>query len=239
MTKDFKIIDSHAHLKGQVVAKRKEASDPIENIIEKMNHLGIEKTCLQGLSSGDNELMPRAVGKYPSRLVPFAYIDPQSSSGTEGLDKIYGIGEIYIRPGSSETPDDYLEGVLSIARKENYPVLFHTGEFSYTAPMIFREVINNNEDITFILGHMGALIYVKDAIHLAKEYENVYLETSGMTSKEILERAVRVCGSDKLIFGSDYPFWNPESQIELIKSLDLDVKSKRNIFSGNIEKLIF
>ena len=105
--------------------------------------------------------------------------------------------------------------------------------------MIFREVIDNNDDIAFILGHMGALIYVKDAIHLAKEYANVYLETSGMTSKEILEGAVRVCGLDKLIFGSDYPFWEPESQIELIKSLNLDVKSKRNIFSGNIEKLIF
>lgn len=239
MTRDFKVIDSHAHLKGQVVSERKEVNDPIENIIEKMDHLGIEKTCLQGLSSADNELMPRAVSKYPSRLVPFAYIDPKSFSSTEDLDEIYGIGEIYIRPGSSETPEEYLEDVLSIAGRNSYPVLFHTGEFSYTAPMIFREVIDNNEDISFILGHMGALIYVKDAIHLATEYNNVYLETSGMTSKGMLEFAVQTCGSDKLLFGSDYPFWNPKSQIELIKSLDLDGKAKRNIFSGNIEKLLF
>ena len=234
------IIDSHVHLTGEVSSGDGQTrADPVDKLVGTMDSLDIAKVCLQGLQGGDNQLVLEAKRKHPSRIIPFIYMDPTADAlDLKGLDAVQGIGEIYIRPGSSEIPTNHVAELMNVAKKHDWPILFHTGEFSYTAPMIFKEVIESHPNLTFIFGHMGSLAFVQDAIHMAAKSRNLYLETSGMTSKDMLEKAVRKCGADKLLYGSDYPFWDPEPHIELIKSLDITRGQREKIFGGNVKRII-
>ena len=50
------------------------------------------------------------------------------------------------------------------------------------------------------------------ALHLVKKarLDNLYLETSGCVNPMLLCRAIQEIGSDRVIFGSDSPFFHPK-----------------------------
>ena len=59
---------------------------------------------------------------------------------------------------------------------------------------------------TFVLGHAGALAF-EGALALAREHENVYLEVS-CQSLSNLRRVVREAPPERVVFGSDWPFYH-------------------------------
>lgn len=152
-------------------------------------------------------------------------------------ERIVGLGEFYIRCGSTQLPEEYLEPALVAARKHGLPVLLHTGDFSYTAPALMEGMIRRYPEVSFVIGHLGSLVFVLDAIELARRRANVYLETSGMPSSTMLKRAVAECGPQQVLFGSDYPFWDPEVERARIESSGLDLAVQRLIMGGNAAQL--
>ncbi|MHB0936456.1 MAG: amidohydrolase family protein [Armatimonadota bacterium] len=77
------LIDIHGHI-GRVVPDRREFVDPT-NLIAKMDHWGIDKTCVMALSEhpegayleSDTEDVIAACSRFPDRLIPFCLIDPR------------------------------------------------------------------------------------------------------------------------------------------------------------------
>jgi predicted TIM-barrel fold metal-dependent hydrolase len=59
--------------------------------------------------------------------------------------------------------------------------------------------------VQFALGHAGARD-VEDAISLARLQENVWLEITGQGATQ-LDAIVKQVGSERLLFGSDWPFY--------------------------------
>jgi predicted TIM-barrel fold metal-dependent hydrolase len=49
---------------------------------------------------------------------------------------------------------------------------------------------------------------------------------------------LRKYGSDKLLFGSDFPFGLPEDELKKILSIDISEADKEKIFGGNIIRLL-
>jgi uncharacterized protein len=236
------IIDAHVHLQGSVFSDDHSRSGAAR-LVAALDEAGIQKAVVQSLSAGaDNESLLADCALYPDRLIPFVLEFPD----LPGLQKIpqyiaagaRGIGEIYVCPGSKDTLTSYLAPLLAAARANRLPILFHTGDFSYTAPILTAEVIRGNPDINFILGHMGSLYYALDTIEILKTYPNAYADTSGMTSLLMLQRAVAEYGAEKLLFASDYPFWHPQVELRRIYVARLGKDAERKILSENAVKLL-
>jgi predicted TIM-barrel fold metal-dependent hydrolase len=68
----------------------------------------------------------------------------------------------------------------------------------------------------FILGHMGFGPADVEAVELAHECENVYLESSG-GSYMIIKSALERVGPSKLIYGSEFPMQHPQVELEKIR----------------------
>lgn len=69
---------------------------------------------------------------------------------------------------------------------------------------------------------------------------NLYVDTSSTfpffdkgRAKELIGR----WGYDRVLFGSDYPMWNPERELDTFLSLDLGEEANRLILSENAKKL--
>jgi uncharacterized protein len=76
-----------------------------------------------------------------------------------------------------------------------------------------------------------------EAIELARDEDDVYLETSVGAFLAIKE-ALRVLGTEKLIFGSEGPAHHQAVELAKIHALDQHKEAESMILGGNIMRLL-
>jgi predicted TIM-barrel fold metal-dependent hydrolase len=68
----------------------------------------------------------------------------------------------------------------------------------------------------------------------------LYVDTSSslpfLTAEEG-QGLIRSYGADKVLFGTDYPMWDPKAEFERFFALGLTEEENRKILSGNVIKL--
>ncbi len=120
------------------------------------------------------------------------------------------------------------------------PVAFHSGESDYyghSGPANFLQVARRFPEVTFILKHMGYRL-VEDAVQVALERPNIYLETAGVTCSNIL-KAVRRVGADRVIFGSDTPYHSPKVEaMKIAEHPGLSGDEKRKVLGENLGRIL-
>jgi len=100
--------------------------------------------------------------------------------------------------------------------------------------------------INFVGAHMGGLSAPEDML---LEYlvprENFYLDTSNAAhtlSRETFIALLKTHGPEHIIFGTDWPWFSPAAEIELISRLLVDAgydrAAREKVFSGNIAALL-
>ena len=192
-------------------------------------------------------------------------------SGLEKLlmkDEIVGIklypGYQFVYPN-----DKKLDEVYELAEKFKVPVMFHSGlaykspgGIRFSRPIYFDDVADKFSELKIIISHLGDPS-IKEATAVAHKNPNVYLDFSGLVSNTtknqqrsekwkrkneeyIIETIANVMidlmGTEKIIFGTDWPISSHESYLSLVDSLeerlDLDSKEKRQILSENILEVL-
>src|ERR1043166_3348468 len=118
--------------------------------------------------------------------------------------------------------------VYEAARRYGVPILFPPGGESTPAPAVIAELASRYRDVAVILGHMGVSEYVKQAVAVARQNENIFLETSVVGWMPLLLEAFRGVGTSKILFGSDHPYTPLPMEVEQIaKHVTRDRKSTR------------
>jgi len=100
----------------------------------------------------------------------------------------------------------------------------------------FERAIRSFSGLTFILSHMG-LADFEDTLELAQKYDNVYLETSGQTAKNIA-KAGQVIGTDQILFGTDWPIYHPAVPISCVMDAFSSSEDLEKVFSKNMKNLL-
>jgi predicted TIM-barrel fold metal-dependent hydrolase len=81
---------------------------------------------------------------------------------------------------------------------------------------------------------------VKDLYALPSEYlKQIYVDTSGATSRSTLMSTLEMVGAEHTLWGSDYPS-NPDisASIAAIEELDIPAEEKKKILGANIEQIL-
>ena len=184
------------------------------------------------------------VQKYPQRLLGFARMHPGGGErGIELFARAVSRGEIKglkFHPVGSMVHPAAAASVrfTEKAMELGVPVLFHCGDEELTLPRQIARLLEQLPRATIILGHMGGYFHSADAIAVAADYENCYLETSAMPDPRVIERAIDRVGPGKIIFGSDGPGCVPALEVQKIRLIRLDTAIEAQIFHGNISRLI-
>ena len=125
-------------------------------------------------------------------------------------------------------------------------VYFGTDPRYTTDPARISRLVRTFPGITFVGAHMGGLTApFEDIIRSLPAADNLYLDTSNAahTLKETeFIRLLDVHGPERIIFGTDWPWFDPGEEILLIEGL-LDqagytVNDKAKVFGGNIAELM-
>ena len=142
------------------------------------------------------------------------------------------------------------DGVEAFAPHQ-LPIIMHTGvcqyyidrkdmhrqKPSYGAIHYVRDLINAFPKVNFIIGHAG-LYEWNDVKEIFRAYKNVWVETTFRGPSAIRE-LINTFGSERVLYGSDWPWGNRLSAIKALKKACQGNKEiEIRIFSGNAGKLM-
>jgi len=115
-----------------------------------------------------------------------------------------------------------------------------------TDPARINGLVRTFPGITFVGAHMGGLTApFEDIIRCLPAADNLYLDTSNaahtLNEAEFIQ-LLRVHGPERILFGTDWPWFDPGEEIFLIEGL-LDragytANDKAKVFGGNIAELL-
>ena len=180
--------------------------------------------------AGDDEVTAAAVRKYPDKFVGLAAVDPRRPDCMELLR--HAIEDLGLR-GAKFGPiyngvalsDPRMEPVLSYLQKNNLPLTMHMGTtFVRNAPVELGRAIHiepvamKYPDLTMIMAHMGHPWY-EECIVIARKQPNVYCEVSALSYRPWQYYNILMCAqeyriTDKLFFGTDFPFARVDESVE-------------------------
>lgn len=100
----------------------------------------------------------------------------------------------------------------------------------------FGEILPLVSDTPFIFAH-GGLEQAEQLIKLMKKYKNTYTDISTQPAKNI-KRFIEEIGSNRILFGSDYPYLNQSFTILSVLRATDDENQRKQIFSINGKKLL-
>jgi predicted TIM-barrel fold metal-dependent hydrolase len=232
------VIDAHCHagIGTQMTAPWTTRAD-LDITLRHMDEAGIDRTIIFPVNNPTytraNEAIAEMCGRHPTRLIGFAKHDPESESGhvpamlKREVEKL-GLKGLKLHKLPTR---DMLDAVAEL----DIPVLYHP-----KAVTDFYMIAEEYPQVRFIMAHMGGYgswLQPMQGIAIAKQYPNVWVDTSQVTVR-FIERAVKELGPDKIIFGSDGPEQDSRVELYKIRLLKLPATEEGKILGGNIRRVL-
>ena len=235
-----------------------------EELITAMDEYEIDKSVILNLGWTSHELcvetndyILEAITRYPQRLIGFCVIQPLA--GDKALKELErcalngakGIGEM--RPdvqGFDFRDSSVMKPVIEATIEHNLIFLTHAsepvghqyfGKGSIT-PEVIYPLILNFPNLKLVCAHWGGgLPFYALMPEVDKALSNVYFDTAAtpfLYKPQIFRQVADITGSDKILFGSDYPLLSPRRVIAQLESAELSQKDIAKILGGNAQKLL-
>jgi predicted TIM-barrel fold metal-dependent hydrolase len=138
------------------------------------------------------------------------------------------------------------EPIMELLDRRRVVILVHTGRYkdgsseSNTSYLHALDVARKYDKLKVIMAHMGGsdTTVAKKAILDSKDVQNVYFDTSGITTPYIIEYALSYIDSDRILFGSDEPWCSFRSMYYNIIDARIDDSFKVKILCGSFDRLV-
>lgn len=148
------------------------------------------------------------------------------------------IGELvpYLH-GWSDYANRNLSKILDAAGAHHMTVSFHTMANEQDE---MTRMVREHPDVTFVAAHPGEKeVYLKH-LERMEQCDNLYLDLSGtgIFRYGLVAYGVNRIGSERLLFGTDYPICNPRIYVQAIHQEPISEAERENIMHKNAERLL-
>jgi len=242
-------IDAHGHLGeyGPFHAPRNSADD----LVRRMDALGVARLVLSAHAafSSDyrwgNDLTAAAAARHPGRLFGYAVVNPNyPEEASEELERCFitgGFAGIKLHPATHQhrLEDTGYQEVWKQAERHRCPVLVHYWEKDpWCGPENLRQVAARQPGVQLVLAHLGGTEGFRRMPALAREFPNLWFDTSGSRHpRGMIEWLVGRGLAGRLLYGSDMPFIDPGSQLGKVLYADIPGEARAAILGGNARRL--
>lgn len=215
-------------------------------LLKQMEEFNIEKTILCPAAYMLNEEVNEAYKQYPDKIIPLAWINANlletAYADAEHYLKDEGFAGLKMQPlfdgFTADSPA--VDPIMEIAGKYKKPVFIHCGHPPFSLPWQIGLLAERHPDVPIVMIHMGHGhgVYIDASITMAKKFDNLYLEISGMPMGCQIKNAYETVGEDRIMFGIDSPFHHPSVEIQRVLSCGLDEEGLENVFYNNAAKFM-
>ncbi len=126
---------------------------------------------------------------------------------------------------------------------DKLPFLIHTGDkrYNYSNPALMAEIARKYPHTRFIAAHFGGWSEWEKAEHELVGLDNIWVDTSSsfyaMTPEKAAELITKF-GSDRVFFGTDYPMWRADKDLEFLDRIPLGEDVKEKVLWKNINDFL-
>lgn len=258
------IIDAHAHIFPEKIAEKatksisdfysigKSSKGTVERFLDFNEKLGVSSAIVHSTATTKQQTRPinifiKSTTDEHKSLIGFGTLHPELSFN-ELDDEVKFIADngfkgIKLHPDFQRFNIDgkESENMLSALANE-FPVLFHVGDkrYDFSHPEKLITMAKKFPKTIFIAAHFGG--YSKWELH--KRYQdipNVMFDTCSSLMFLKIDEAMEIIenlGEDRFMYGTDYPLWQPDEEMERFLALPLSDQQREKIFHLNAEHLL-
>ncbi len=241
----MEIIDFHAHIYPDKIAeKATQATGDFYDIAPAHNGTS-EELLSAGKRAGISRFVLLPVATRPDQV---RHINMFIRDEVKAHDEFYGFGTIH---PECENKQDETEFILSSGLKGiklhpdtqhfntddkrlyevfdmiqgKLPVLVHCGDkrFDFSHPRRLKKVLEDFPHLQVIAAHLGGWSLFDEAFEILKDTD-CFLDISStmmFLPPEQVEYYIHGYGTDRILFGTDFPLWDPESEVRSFRHLHL------------------
>ena len=208
-----------------------------------------------------NDYVAHIVRNHPDQFIGFAGVDPWegkaavieleravSELGLRGL-KLHPVHQAFF------PNDPRFYPLYEKAAELGVPVLFHSGfagagtglpggaglKLKHSAPIPYiDDVAADFPTLTVVMAH-PAWPWIEEQIAVALHKANVFLDLSGWSPRYIPESLVREANTklqDKVLFGSDYPYIQPDRWLQDFENIPLKDEVRPKVLLDNARRVL-
>jgi predicted TIM-barrel fold metal-dependent hydrolase len=246
---DCPIIDMHGHM-GQFSSIYFPRAEP-EDMLRTMDECGVRMLVFShhmALFSPNlgNRPAIEAVRRFPQRFKAYCLINPnypeivaREIASFEDHKDVYVGFKFLADYHRIAITDDAYRPAWEYANQHEHLILMHTwGGSVYDGAEAVRTMAERYPGVKILMGHSCHGDW-DAAVRLANDFPNVYLElTAVFDDRGVIEKFAREAGSDRMLFGTDLPWFDPHHAVGVLLSADISDDDRHNICHRNAEKLL-
>lgn len=263
MIRNFEIIDAHCHIYPPKIAARAiQGTDTFyglhsvcggtaTDLLQRGTAAGIDRFVVQSVATTPgqvqsiNSFIAREVQNAGNRLFGLGTLHPESNDLEGDLKHLLKLGlhGVKLHPDIQNFKiDDYrCLKIYELCERYHVPILMHTGDSRYdrSNPNRLLPVMQIYTDLTVVAAHLGGWSVWEQAGYQLSGLPNLYVDCSssfGFLPVEKVKEIILTYGCNKVLFGTDYPMWAPEKELENVFAMNLSDEQYRKILAENAKK---
>ena len=259
-----KIIDAHTHIFPEKIARK--AVDSISAFYDLPMHCtdgtltgllaaqqkaGISCSVISSVATvpeqaaGINTFIAGAEKESAGRALALGSLHPYSPSLQEDLAHIHALGlhGIKLHPDFQRFDiDDRAAYPIYEYAQGRWPLLLHTGDFryDYSHPRRLARVLTDFPHLTVIAAHFGGWSIWQEAPAYLARFSHLYVDTCSALYElppDAARKLIDRYGAEKVLFGTDFPMWDPADELALFNQLPLTPAEREQILFKNASVL--
>lgn len=261
--KKYKIIDAHCHIYPDKIAEKASKSTgkfydidmlydgKVSTLLKVGTEAGIDHYIVQSVAtkpeqvSSINHFISEAVKASGGKMTGLGTLHPDSADIKRDIDELISLGlrGVKLHPDIQGFKlDDYRCLKIYDLCEGKLPILFHTGDKRYdmSNPNRMVPILDIYKNLIAIGAHFGGYSVWEDAVRMLPKYPNIFVDCSSSffaMSDEEIRRMINAFGEDRVLFGTDYPMWDPKKEVDRLISLGLSDSAYEKIFHANAERI--
>lgn len=257
----YTIIDSHCHVYPEKIASKAVAAigdfyhtpmgydGKVETLKRISREAGVGHNVIFSVATTPhqvasiNRFIADTVRASGGTMTGLGTLFPGSATMEEDVEQILALGlkGVKLHPDFQKFPIDaeICTEMYELCRGR-LPILFHCGDYryDYSNPNRLKVILERYPDLQVIGAHFGGWSLCESATRELHGYDNLVVDCSSSffnLSPEICKKLVLSYGTDRVLFASDFPMWNPRGNIEVLMNMNLHPGDYEKIFHQNAE----
>lgn len=158
--------------------------------------------------------------------------------------KAMGLCGIKLHPDTQEVnmDDERLMRVYEIAERENLPLIIHCGDYryDYSHPRRLKHILHEFPNLVVDGAHFGGWSLQDYALEFLED-ESCFVDMSSsmhFLGPRRTRELVYAYGVDRVLFGSDFPMWEPADELAKFTSLGFTKAELEKLCWHNAERFL-
>lgn len=260
----MEIIDIHTHIYPNKIARK--AADSVRDFYQLQGSIEMDGTVEmlleEGKKAGISHYVVLPVSNTPNHvrsINSFIVSQVQNHDCFTGFGTVHadmdglcdevewimdqGLKGIKMHPDSQRfcIDDPRLSPVYDMIQ-DKIPLLLHMGDwrYNYSHPVRLRRILNIFPRLQVIAAHFGGYSMYHTARELLWDTNCVFDISSSLMflEKGEPERYIQSYGAERCAYGTDYPLWDPVTEVNRFKQLNLTSSQFEQIASKTAKRIL-